>query len=251
MSPVSAKAPLIVGKDWYREYYDSKGADRNSLLHNPEVLYQSLAQEAALVRALQSIHPIEETACVLDVGCGGGATLLTFLRLGFATDNLYGIDFQEERIAQARERCRSIHFVCGDATRLQFASQTFDLVHEATMFIHSVDEELSRKIAAEMLRVTKPGGHILLCDWRYAKPGSAAHRAVTPKRIAALFAVGQKTSRCQVFAGPLLPPLGRFLSRRLPSAYFMVAAWLPFLVGQVITVLRKHSGEKNEIANGA
>ena len=240
MSPVSVKAPLIVGKDWYREYYETKGADRNSLLHNPEVLFQDLAQGAALVRALQSIHPVEETACVLDVGCGGGATLLTFLRLGFAADNLFGIDFQEERIVEASEKCHGIHFMHGDATNLEFANETFDLVHEATMFIHSVDEELSQRIAAEMLRVTKPGGHILLCDWRYAKPGSAAHRAVTAKRIAALFAVGQRTSRCQVLAGPLLPPIGRFLSRRLPAAYFLVSALLPFLAGQVTTVLRKY-----------
>jgi SAM-dependent methyltransferase len=235
----SAKAPQVVREDWYRDYYATKGAERNSLLHNPEVLYQNLAQEASLVRALLSIRPKEETARVLDVGCGAGGTLLTFLRLGFAPGNLHGIDFQEERIAQAREKCPGIHFEHGDATKMGFASESFDLVHEATMFIHSVDDELSRKIAGEMVRVTKPGGHILLCDWRYSKPGSAAHRALTQKRIAGLFEVGQETSRCGVLAGPLLPPVGRFLSRRLPSAYFLVSRLLPFLVGQMTTILRK------------
>jgi SAM-dependent methyltransferase len=238
-STTSAKAPQVVREEWYRKYYAEKGAERNSLLHNPEVLYQKLAQEAALVRALQCARPEHETARVLDVGCGDGTTLLGFLRLGFAPGNLHGIDFQEERIARAKETCPSIHFAHGDAAKLEFASESFDLVHEATMFIHSVDEELSRKIAGEMVRVTKPGGHILLCDWRYSKPGSAAHCAVTQKRIAELFEVGRKTSRCGVFAGPLLPPIGRFLSRRLPSAYFLVSGLLPFLVGQVTTVLRK------------
>lgn len=241
MSPASAKAPQVVGQNWYREYYDRKGADRNSLLDNPEVLYQSLAQEAALVRALQCVRPTPETARVLDVGCGEGVTLFTLLRLGFASDNLYGIDFQEQRIVQARQKCPSIHFMHGDATNLEFADKTFDLVHEATMFIHSVDKNLSREIAGEILRVTKPGGYILLCDWRCAKPGSAAHRAVTSRRIAGLFEVGRQTSQCEVLAGPLLPPIGRFLSRRLPAAYFLVGALLPFLVGQVTTVLRKHS----------
>jgi SAM-dependent methyltransferase len=235
----TAKAPHVVREDWYRAYYAAKGPERNSLLHNPEVLYQNLAQEAALVRALQCIHPAQETAHVLDVGCGDGTTLLAFLRLGFAAGNLHGIDFQEERITRAKETCPSIHFAHGDATRLEFASESFDMVNEATMFIHSVDEELSRKIAGEMVRVTKPGGHILLCDWRYSKPGSAAHCALTQKRIAKLFEVGGKTSRCGVFAGALLPPIGRFLSRRLPSAYFLVSGLLPFLVGQMTTVLRK------------
>lgn len=235
----SAKPTEVIREDWYRAYYAAKGKERNSLLHNPEVLYQNLAQEAALVRGLQSIRPNHEAARVLDVGCGDGTTLLAFLRLGFAAGNLHGIDFQEERIAKAKEKCPSIHFEKGDATKLEFASEVFDLVHESTMFIHSVDEELSRKIADEMVRVTKPGGHILLCDWRYSKPGSAAHRAVTQKRIAELFQDGRQTSRCGVFAGPLLPPVGRFLSRRLPSAYFLVSGVLPFLVGQVTTVLRK------------
>ncbi len=238
MLPASTK-PEVIREDWYRAYYAAKGADRNSLLHNPEVLYQSLAQEAALVRALQSIRPDNETARVLDVGCGDGSTLLTFLRLGFAPGNLHGIDFQEGRIAEAIRKCPSIHFAHGDATNLQFPGETFDLVHEATMFIHSVDDELSRKIASEMVRLTKRGGHILLCDWRYSKPGSAAHRAVTQKRISKLFEVGRRTSVTGVFAGPLLPPLGRFLSRRLPAVFFLAGGLLPFLVGQVTTVLRK------------
>jgi len=236
---IPARGGRVIAEEWYRAYYAAKGAERNSLLQNPEVLYQSLAQEVALVRALQSIRANEETARVLDVGCGSGGTLATFLRLGFAAGNLHGIDFQEERIAAAKEKCSSIHFAQGNATRLEFASDTFDLVHEATMFIHSVDDELSRKIAGEMLRVTKPGGHILVCDWRYSNPGSAAHCAVTQRRIARLFAVGERTTRREVFAGPLLPPIGRFLSRRLPSVYFLVSRLLPFLVGQVTTLLRK------------
>ena len=233
------RANRAIAEEWYRAYYSAKGAERNSLLHNPEVLCQSLAQEIALVRALQSIRLNEETARVLDVGCGSGGTLLTFLRLGFVPGNLYGIDFQDERIRAAKEKCPSIHFEHGDATKMEFANESFDVVHEATMFIHSVDEELSRKIASEMMRVTKPGGHILLSDWRYSKPGSAAHRAVTQKRIAKLFYVDERTSRCGVFAGPLLPPIGRFLSKRWPSAYFLISGLMPFLVGQMTTVLRK------------
>ncbi len=158
VSPPSTPSP-VVGEDWYRKYYATKGADRNSLLHNPEVLFQNLARDAALVRALQSIRPNQEAARVLDVGCGTGGTLLMFLQLGFVPGNLHGIDFQEERIASARKKCPGIHFEHGDATKLEFASESFDLVHEATMFIHSVDHELSRKIA----RRESPGCLKLAC----------------------------------------------------------------------------------------
>jgi len=238
-SSSSAKPPQVVGEDWYKEYYATKGAERNSLLNNPEVLFQNLAQEAAMVRAVQSTSPNPEAARVLDVGCGEGSSLITFLRLGFVPGNLYGIDFQEERISQAKKRCPGMNFQYGDATKMEYSSESFDMVLESTMFIHSVDDELSRKIAGEMVRVTKPGGHILLCDWRYAKPGSAAHKALTQKRIAVLFRVGSEAVRCGVFPGPLVPPVGRFLSRSLPAFYFLVRGLFPFLAGQVTTVLRK------------
>lgn len=238
-SSSSAKAPQVVGENWYKEYYATRGAERNSLLHNPEVLFQNLAQDTAMVRALQSIRPNPEAARVLDVGCGEGASLITFLRLGFPPGNLYGIDFQEQRIRLAKARYPGMNFQHGDATKMEYCSESFDLVLESTMFIHSVDDRLSEEIANEMLRVTKSGGHILLCDWRYSKPGSAAHKALTQKRIAGLFRVGSETVRCGVFPGPLVPPVGRFLSRRLPAFYFLVRGLFPFLAGQVITVLRK------------
>ncbi len=233
------KEPEVIRDDWYRGYYAAKGAERNSLLENPGVLFQVLAQEAAVVRALQSIRPNPRAARVLDVGCGGGASLVTFLRLGFAPGNLYGIDFQESRISEARARFPGLNFARGDATGMGFSNGVFDIVFESTMFIHSVDEELSSQIAKEMLRVAKPGGYLLLCDWRYAKPGNRTHKALTQKRIERLFRVQKETVRCGIFPGPLLPPVGRFLSRRWPSAYFLVRGILPFLAGQVITVLRK------------
>jgi SAM-dependent methyltransferase len=235
----SEDAPKVIGEAWYGQYYAAKGAERNSLLHNPEVLFQNLAQDVALVRALQSIHLNAHEARVLDVGCGEGSSLITFLRLGFVPGNLHGIDFQEERIRHARERCPGMNLRAGDATKMEYASESFDLVFESTMFIHSVDDSLSQQIADEIVRVTRAGGHILLCDWRYSKPGSDAHKAVTQKRIAKLFGAGRRSIRYGVFPGPLVPPVGRFLSHRLPLMYFPVRALFPFLVGQVITVLHK------------
>src|SRR5205814_2087351 len=155
--------------EWYRTYYAKKGAERNSLLHNPEVLFQVLAQDAAMFRALRFIGLNPPATRVLDVGCGNGSSLLTLLRVGFLPDRLNGVDLQEDRICAARQKLPGVNLECGDATKLKHPSESFDLLLESTMFIHSVDDDLSRRIATEMLRVTKAGGHILLCDWRYAK----------------------------------------------------------------------------------
>jgi SAM-dependent methyltransferase len=230
--------PVTVGEQWYKSYYCEKGIDRNNL-RNPQVLFQNLAQEVAVLRALRMIDLDPLTNRVLDVGCGEGASLIVFLRLGLAPANLYGIDFQKSRIDHARRLLPGLNFSWSDATQMDFPDDSFDLVTESTVFVHSVDEDLSTKIAAEMLRVTRTGGHLVLTDWRYSKPGSAAHKATSQSRIGSLFHVGSRTTRRAVFRGPLVPPLGRFLSSRLPSIYFLVQGALPFLVGQVTTVLRK------------
>jgi ubiquinone/menaquinone biosynthesis C-methylase UbiE len=232
-------SPTIIREQWYSAYYRERGADRNSLLRDPGVLLQKVAQEVAILRALRVVSADPQTARVLDVGCGEGTGMMTFLRVGFTPANLHGLDFQEERIRRAKEMLPGINFNWGDATRIEFPDSTFDLVTESTLFIHSVDQALSLQIAGEMLRVARPGGHLILTDWIYSKPGSSAYKALSQKRIKSLFGVGRQTTRVGIFRGPLIPPIGRFLSSRLPSFYFLVQAMLPFCVGQVTTVLQK------------
>lgn len=224
---------------YYREYEARKGHARNDLLRNPEVLFQVLAADASLISALRFIQPDPKHSKVLDVGCGDGASLLSFLRLGFDPTNLYGVDIRTEQLRVAQMRLPAAHLECSDASQLGFSLNVFDIVGESMMFLQLTDDLLSQKIAREMLRVTKPGGHLLLLDWRYGKLGNSEFKALDRKRISELFCVGSQTIVCGVFRGALVPPVGRFLSKYFPSSHFLVRSLVPFLVGQVTTVLRK------------
>ena len=62
---------------WYENYYEKKGANRNDLRTNPEVLFQTLALEASVVRALAVLDGDPKRARVLDVGCGTGGKNIT------------------------------------------------------------------------------------------------------------------------------------------------------------------------------
>lgn len=225
--------------EYYRKYSARKGANRNSLLHNPEVLFQILAQEAAMVRALRSIDLDTHSARILDVGCGEGDSLWLLLRLGFPPANLSGIDLLEDRILKAKASNPLVTFECADATRLQFRDHSFDLVTETMMFLQLTDDDIAKRIASEMIRVTKPGGTLLVSDWRYSKPGSHEFKGVSRKRLRNLFEVGRRTEVRTVFRGALVPPLGRFLSKNFPAAYFIIHALLPWSAGHVVTTLRK------------
>src|SRR5262249_25669289 len=233
------KAPQVTTQDCYQQYYARKSADRNSLLSNPEVLFQSFAQDAAMVRALRWTKADPKMTRVLDVGCGEGGSLWLLQRLGFEPANLFGVDIQEQRIRMAKARNPVVTYECMDATRLAFDDEAFDLAMESTMFLQMTDDEIAGRIASEMLRVTKPEGLLLLSDWRNAKPGSKEFRAESKRRIADLYSVGTQTKVVKTFRGPLIPPIGRFFSKHLPSGYFIVQALFPVLVGHMITILRK------------
>ena len=235
----SVSALQTVTGEYYREYGARKGVNRNSLLQNPEVLFQILAQEAAMVRALRSIHLDSRSARVLDVGCGEGDSLLLLLRLGFPPANLSGVDLLEDRIHKAKASNSLITFECADATRLQFPDDSFDLVTETMMFLQLTDDATAKRIASEMIRVTKPGGTLLVSDWRYSKPGSHEFKGVSRKRLGNLYDVGRRTEVRAAFRGSLVPPLGRFLSKNFPAAYFMIHALLPWSAGHMVTTLRK------------
>lgn len=78
----------MAGERLYDRYYEKYGADRNDLLNNPEVTFQTFAFDRANIRALQRMELDREKARVLDVGCGTGASLVQFIRLGFKPENL-------------------------------------------------------------------------------------------------------------------------------------------------------------------
>jgi ubiquinone/menaquinone biosynthesis C-methylase UbiE len=223
----------------YENYYARHGADRNDLLANPEVLFQTLAIDRANISALASIELDRSTARVLDVGCGKGASLLQFIRLGFLPSNLTGIDTSQDRIQLAQSILPGVRFRVDDASHLSFPSDSFDLVFESTMLGTLESAGLIESIAREMIRVTRPGGYIMLADWRYSRKGSGVKTAISSKLLDRIFGVGSKTDVVARRRGALVPPLGRRLSRIAPALYFLVQAAMPPASGQVTTILKK------------
>src|SRR3954470_12825301 len=102
---------------------------------------------------------------VLDLGCGDGTTALPEARLGA---DVLGVDIATNLIEAAKKRARTegltnCTFQEGDATDLQgLQDQSFDLVVSifGAMFAPKPGD-----VAKEMVRVTKPGGRIVMGNW--------------------------------------------------------------------------------------
>ena len=102
---------------------------------------------------------------VLDLGCGDGTTALPAARLGA---DVLGVDIASNLVAAGNRRAqeaglKNIRFQEGDASGLSdLQDKTFDLVVSifGAMFAPKPFD-----VAKEMVRVTKPGGRIVMGNW--------------------------------------------------------------------------------------
>jgi SAM-dependent methyltransferase len=101
---------------------------------------------------------------VLDVACGSGNGALAAARRAWG--NTVGADFVPALLERGRERAAAerldVEFVETDAQDLPFGENEFDLTMSVFGVMFAPDQE---KAAAELLRVTKPGGRIGLASW--------------------------------------------------------------------------------------
>jgi SAM-dependent methyltransferase len=109
---------------------------------------------------------IEPGAEVLDLGCGDGTTALP---AALAGANVLGVDIAANLVAAGNDRAKAaglsdrLRFEQGDASDLAgIADHRFDLVISifGAMFAPRPDD-----VAREMVRVTKPGGRIVMGNW--------------------------------------------------------------------------------------
>jgi MPBQ/MSBQ methyltransferase len=100
---------------------------------------------------------------VLDVGCGiGGSSRILARDYGFSTT---GITISPQQVKRARELTSenlTAKFQVDDALDLSFPDNSFDVVWSIEAGPHMPDKE---KYGAEMLRVLKPGGILVVADW--------------------------------------------------------------------------------------
>jgi SAM-dependent methyltransferase len=129
------------------------------------------ARTAAQVAARQDAHAAELAERVrtfvlpsgdehcLDVGCGAGALALA---LAPRVADVVGVDRVPELLELARKRAPgNATFVEGDATQLDFEDASFDLAGTLRTLHHVPRPEL---VLAELTRVTRPGGRVLVVD---------------------------------------------------------------------------------------
>jgi ubiquinone/menaquinone biosynthesis C-methylase UbiE len=164
---------------------------------------EALVQQLGITKGLK----------ILDLGCGDGTTALPAAKL---EADVLGVDIAQNLVAAGNKRARkhgltNCIFQEGDASDLhQLPDQTFDLV--VTIF-GAMFAPKPFEVAKEMVRVTRPGGRIVMGNWIPNDPTlvaqilkiSSAYTPPPPEGFVSPMTWGIESNVIERFAGAEVP----------------------------------------------
>ena len=101
---------------------------------------------------------------ILDVGAGTGRLSVELQKLGA---EVTALDVSEEMLGELKRKNKNIETVVGDAEKLQFENETFDIVVAAFLIVHLKDPT---RFFDEVYRVLKNGGKFLVTNINQKDP---------------------------------------------------------------------------------
>jgi demethylmenaquinone methyltransferase / 2-methoxy-6-polyprenyl-1,4-benzoquinol methylase len=174
---------------------------------------------------------------VLDLAAGTGTSSRTFTGTGarcVACDFSLGMLSVGQHRTDAREPAARVSFVAGDALAIPFRDGCFDAVTISFGLRNLADPDAG---LAEMLRVTRPGGRLVICEFSHL-PWPGLDAAYSRYLAAALPFVARQVSghgeAYSYLAESIADwPAQRELARRIAAAGWQAVRWRNLTLGVV------------------
>ena len=177
-------------------------------------------------RTLLAAGDVQRGDRVLDVGSGPGYFARMLADAVGAAGSVVGIDAAPEMTEYASRRSRRLsncRFEPGSAESLGFPDATFDVVVSSLMMHHLADQDRLRA-ACEMRRVLRPGGTVLVADFRIPERGAwrmvaslTGHGAIH-RRVPAVEPLVAKAGFSELRSGDVRPWLHYVKATNTPPA---------------------------------
>lgn len=181
-----------------------------------------------------------------EAGCSTGYNLRLMVQWGARPGDQAGIDLDTAAVDYCMSHAPEIRVHAGSADDIREPDESFDLSLAFTLFSSVPDENVAEGIAAELFRITRPGGLILVYDMRRQSPGNPNVHPIAPEDLRRWF------PRCpmRVRTITLAPPIARLVGRYAPGLYSPLAA-VPWLRTHAFYVLRRPALPLHEVIGQA
>ena len=137
---------------------------RGAWLYDPAMTWCAFGQHRRINRAVAACLAAKPGERVLDVGCATGQLTQEVARTLQGSGEAVGVDASAPMIRIARRnRGGSCRFDLAAAEQLPFPDACFDATCSSLMY-HHLNADLKRRSLAEICRVLKPGGRIVIAD---------------------------------------------------------------------------------------
>jgi ubiquinone/menaquinone biosynthesis C-methylase UbiE len=157
-------------KQEFDEYIDGyrTNCDRYLTLSGETSTYFAKYKARKLTEWLS--NKVYSSSHILDFGCGDGA-MTHFVQGEFPNAKLYGVDPSPKSIETAKSQFRDIDFSLSseETAKLEFQDSFFDIIFSAGVF-HHIPFDKHKGYVEELIRMLKPGGHLILFELNPLNP---------------------------------------------------------------------------------
>lgn len=105
---------------------------------------------------------------VIDMCCGTGHQLKY---LNAANIDATGVDLNDMMLQQATKNPDKTQCKKGDASQTEYPDHHFDLAM-TTLSLHEMPVSMAKEVIREMIRISKPDGHLMLIDYEFTDHSS-------------------------------------------------------------------------------
>mmetsp|Transcript_14115 Transcript_14115/g.27049 ORF Transcript_14115/g.27049 Transcript_14115/m.27049 type:complete len:250 (-) Transcript_14115:242-991(-) len=162
-------------------------------------------------------HLLQPRAKVLDIGCGTGwVSWFMYRRYSKLQLRVEGLDCSQGMLQEARRRHPKLVFTHGDVCKLQYEDSAFDMV--TTVYTLRNFPDLYQGLQ-EMVRVTKPGGCVVILD--------------------AFPTAGVMKFLLRVWLNYVMPPLAGLFIERKPYEYLAHSIQSTVVAPEVVKMLEQ------------
>ena len=150
----------------HRQFFDRAAADWDAL---------EVEETHVRLREIMAGLGIAPGATVLDVGCGTGVLLPLLHESTNGNGHVVALDLSGEMLKRALSKGQMAVYVQGDAQSLPLPEGIFDWVLCNAVFPHFPDKS---RALAEIRRVLRNGGHLVICHTASRQAINELHRSV-------------------------------------------------------------------------